>query len=157
MEKTVNILFCGTGGQGVLKASEICGWAAVYEGFHVKKSEVHGMAQRGGSVESYLRFGTQVYSPLVAEGDVDYLVSFFGAEHDRLVYRLSPDGKDLIDYLNKAQSLLDDARFVNTYLLGVLARFLSIKEENWLKAIDFVFQSKFYEENKEVFLKAKTA
>ncbi len=55
---TVNILFCGTGGQGVLSAAEICGWAALFAGCHVKKSEVHGMAQRGGSVESHLRFGS---------------------------------------------------------------------------------------------------
>lgn len=52
---TINILFCGIGGQGVLTASEICGQAAMFEGYHVKKSEVHGMAQRGGSVESHLR------------------------------------------------------------------------------------------------------
>ena len=50
-DKTYNITFGGTGGQGILKAAEICGWAAMFAGYHVKKSEVHGMAQRGGSVE----------------------------------------------------------------------------------------------------------
>ena len=52
-----NVTFGGIGGQGIIKASELVGWAAMYEGFHVKKSEVHGMSQRGGSVESHVRFG----------------------------------------------------------------------------------------------------
>jgi indolepyruvate ferredoxin oxidoreductase, beta subunit len=62
---TVNVLFCGVGGQGVLKSAEVLGWAALLEGHHAKKSEIHGMAQRGGSVESHLRFGKEVYSPLI--------------------------------------------------------------------------------------------
>jgi indolepyruvate ferredoxin oxidoreductase beta subunit len=53
MNKVYSITFGGIGGQGVLKASEICGWAAMFAGYHVKKSEVHGMSQRGGSVESH--------------------------------------------------------------------------------------------------------
>ena len=72
-DRTVNILFCGTGGQGVLKAAEVCGWAAMFAGLHAKKSEVHGMAQRGGSVESHLRFGKKVFSPLIPKGRVDVL------------------------------------------------------------------------------------
>ena len=79
-----NILFCGTGGQGVLKASEVCGVAAVNAGFKVKKSEVHGMAQRGGSVESHLRIGKEVYSPLIIPGQADFLVSFHEDESKRM-------------------------------------------------------------------------
>ena len=82
IKKTYNILFCGIGGQGVLKASEVCGLAAIYDGYNAKKSEVHGMSQRGGSVESHLRFGSEVYSPLIPEGSADFLVSFFKDEHD---------------------------------------------------------------------------
>lgn len=157
MDKTVNILLCGTGGQGVLKASEIIGWAAVFQGYHVKKSEVHGMAQRGGSVESYLRFGKEVFAPLVARGSVDYMLSFHQGEHDRLCGRLGADGVDLIDYLEKAKAEIDDPRFMNTFMLGVLSKHLEIDEENWLKAIDRVFQGKFFEENKEVFIKGRNA
>jgi Pyruvate/2-oxoacid:ferredoxin oxidoreductase gamma subunit len=76
MKRTIdqcNILFCGTGGQGVLKASEVCGVAAMLSGYHVRKSEVHGMAQRGGSVESHLRFGRSVESPLIKPGQADFL------------------------------------------------------------------------------------
>ena len=94
---TINILFCGTGGQGILTAAEIVGLAAMYDGHHVKKSEVHGMAQRGGSVESHLRFGKEVFSPIIEAGKVDFLLSFDKGEHDRMVSMLKQDGTDLFD------------------------------------------------------------
>ena len=72
--RTTNILFYGIGGQGVLSAAEVCALAALNDGYHVKKSEVKGMAQRGGSVESYVRFGEHVISPLPEQGQVDILV-----------------------------------------------------------------------------------
>ena len=150
-----NILFCGIGGQGVLKASEICGWAAIFDGFHVKKSEVHGMSQRGGSVESHLRFGREIHSPLIPAGEVDYLVSFFKDEHDRMKVLLKKDGHDLVAYLDKAEESIKDKRMINTYLLGVLSGFLPIKEENWIKAIEKVF-TKFTSENKDFFLKGRS-
>ena len=100
--KVENILFCGTGGQGVLTAAEVTGWAAIYAGFHAKKSEVHGMAQRGGSVESHVRFGTEVLSPLIPKGQVDILVPFHADEADRLRAFLKPGGVDLLPYMAKA-------------------------------------------------------
>ena len=69
-----NVVFCGLGGQGVIKASDILADAALRAGFDVKKSEIHGMSQRGGSVSSDVRFGKQVLSPMVPAGEVDYLV-----------------------------------------------------------------------------------
>ena len=150
--KTLNILFCGTGGHGVLTAAEVCGIAALFEGCHVKKSEVHGMAQRGGSVESHLRFGKQVFSPLIPKGGADYLVCFDQTEGERLKNSLSPKGINLIQYLAKAQASLEDKRYVNTYLLGVLSKYLPIKEENWLEALEQIFSSKNLAENKRVFL-----
>src|SRR5512143_3007592 len=96
-DKTYNITFGGTGGQGILKAAEICGWAAMLAGYHVKKSEVHGMAQRGGSVESHVRFGKKVFSPIVQEGTADVLLCFHPEEHDRLKAFLKPDGRDLAE------------------------------------------------------------
>lgn len=71
-----NILLVGVGGQGILVASEIISEALMLAGFDVKKSEVHGMAQRGGSVVSHVRFGTKVYSPIIPEGEADILVGF---------------------------------------------------------------------------------
>ena len=71
-----NIHFCGVGGQGILLASEITAYALLAAGLDVKKSEVHGMAQRGGSVEAHLRYGTKVYSPLIEPGTVDIQLAF---------------------------------------------------------------------------------
>jgi len=71
-----SVLLAGVGGQGVLLASEILAEAAALAGHDVKKSEVHGMAQRGGSVVSHLRFGPEVHSPLIPRGGADFLVSF---------------------------------------------------------------------------------
>ncbi|MCF6291457.1 MAG: indolepyruvate oxidoreductase subunit beta [Desulfobacterales bacterium] len=76
MDTSGNILFCGVGGQGILLASEITAHVLLATGLDVKKSEVHGMAQRGGSVEAHLRFGKKVYSPLIEPGTVDILVAF---------------------------------------------------------------------------------
>lgn len=76
MKNSGNILLCGVGGQGILLASEITSSALIRAGLDVKKSEVHGMAQRGGSVVAHLRFGEKVYSPLIELGSADIAVSF---------------------------------------------------------------------------------
>jgi indolepyruvate ferredoxin oxidoreductase beta subunit len=76
MSGVTNVLLAGVGGQGVLLGSEVLAEVASLAGFEVKKSEVHGMAQRGGSVVSHLRFGAEVFSPLISRGAADYLVSF---------------------------------------------------------------------------------
>jgi indolepyruvate ferredoxin oxidoreductase beta subunit len=75
-DRVQNILMVGVGGQGVILASEIISEVMMRAGHDVKKSEVHGMAQRGGSVSSHVRFGTKVYSPLIKKGDADVLFSF---------------------------------------------------------------------------------
>jgi indolepyruvate ferredoxin oxidoreductase beta subunit len=74
--QVTNVLMVGVGGQGVLLASEVLSEVMMRAGYDVKKSEVHGMAQRGGSVSSHVRFGQQVYSPLIQKGDADILFSF---------------------------------------------------------------------------------
>jgi indolepyruvate ferredoxin oxidoreductase beta subunit len=154
-DKTINVFFCGTGGQGVLSASEVCGWAAVYDGYHVKKSEVHGMAQRGGSVESNLRFGKNVFSPLAPRAGVDFLVSFHRDEHDRCLEMLAEGGVDLVTSLDAALATIEDKRYVNTYLLGVLSQYLPISEQSWMRALERAFKTKNLNENKEIFLKGK--
>ena len=73
---TTNIMIVGVGGQGSLLASKLLGNLLVAEGYDVKVSEVHGMSQRGGSVVTYVRFGDKVYSPLVEEGEADFILSF---------------------------------------------------------------------------------
>ncbi len=79
-ERTLNVLLAGIGGQGVLTASQLLTEAAVHGGHDVKKSEVHGMAQRGGVVTSHVRIGRKVYSPIISSGEVDMLVAFEEAE-----------------------------------------------------------------------------
>lgn len=76
MGKTTNLFLCGVGGQGILLASEVISSACMKAGFDIKQSEVHGMAQRGGSVVAHLRFGEKVFSPLIEPGDADIVVSF---------------------------------------------------------------------------------
>jgi indolepyruvate ferredoxin oxidoreductase beta subunit len=76
LDRVTSIWISGVGGQGTILASELIAMAALESGLDVKKSEIHGMAQRGGSVVSQVRFGPKVHSPLIAEGDADVLLAF---------------------------------------------------------------------------------
>ena len=88
-----NILMAGVGGQGIILASDILCRLMLEAGFDVKKSEVHGMAQRGGSVTSHVRFGKHVYSPLIKQGEVDILMAFEKLEALRYLHWLRPGAK----------------------------------------------------------------
>ncbi len=89
-DAVTNILLVGVGGQGILLASEILSEAFMLAGFDVKKSEIHGMSQRGGSVVSHVRFGKEVYSPVVPEGEGDILFGFELLETYRYLSLLKP-------------------------------------------------------------------
>jgi indolepyruvate ferredoxin oxidoreductase, beta subunit len=91
-EQIKNILLVGVGGQGILLASEILSEAAMLAGFDVKKSEIHGMSQRGGSVVSHVRYGAEVFSPIVPEGEGDILFGFELMETCRSLPLLKPGG-----------------------------------------------------------------
>lgn len=97
--KTTNVSLVGVGGQGILLTSDILAKTATLAGFDVKKSEIHGMAQRGGSVISQVRFGTKVHSPIIIDGQSDILVSFEKLEALRWRYLLAPEGTVLINNL----------------------------------------------------------
>ncbi len=88
--KVTNILLVGVGGQGIILASEIMADVFLEAGFDVKKSEVHGMAQRGGSVSTHVRFGAKVYSPLIKEGEADIFLAFEELEALRYLSFLTP-------------------------------------------------------------------
>ena len=92
-----NILLSGVGGQGIILASDIMTEVFLDYGFDVKKSEVHGMAQRGGSVTSHVRFGRKVYSPIIKEGEVDILFSFEQLEGLRWINYVKHDGTILLN------------------------------------------------------------
>jgi len=91
--KTTNVLVVGTGGQGVITASEILSDVAMLSGFDTKKSEIHGMSQRGGVVTSHVRYSEKVYSPTIMEGEADILLSFELAETVRWLHYLKPGGR----------------------------------------------------------------
>jgi indolepyruvate ferredoxin oxidoreductase beta subunit len=149
--RTYNILFCGVGGQGVLKAAEICGLAALRAGYHVRKAEVHGMSQRGGSVESHLRFGAEVFAPLIPAGQADFVVCFDRIEGGKFPDALKPGGVHFNRYLPLLRKHGIDPRFENTFFLGVLSRFLPLAREVWLAALAQGFV-RAQEENRRIFV-----
>ena len=89
----MNIMIVGVGGQGTLLASRILGNVAIKEGFDVKVSEVHGMSQRGGSVVTYVKYGEEVYSPIIDKGEADLILAFEELEAYRALPYLKKDGK----------------------------------------------------------------
>jgi indolepyruvate ferredoxin oxidoreductase, beta subunit len=89
-DKITNILLVGVGGQGILLAAEILSETCMLAGFDVKKSEIHGMSQRGGSVVSHVRYGREVFSPIVPEGEGDILFGFELMESYRSLTLLKP-------------------------------------------------------------------
>ena len=116
--KVTSIVFAGLGGQGVLKASDIAAEAAFRAGYDVKKSEIHGMSQRGGSVASDVRYGAQVLSPMVPAGEADFLVVLDAGqlENNRAVLR---EGGLLIEPSRAAAIRLANRKCLNVALLGV--------------------------------------
>jgi len=95
--RTLNVMLAGVGGQGTILAADVVGLVGLAQGLDVKKSEVHGMAQRGGSVISHVRWGERVYSPLIAAGEVDILVAFERLEALRYAELLRPGGALLVN------------------------------------------------------------
>jgi len=96
-DKVTNIFIVGVGGQGTLLTSRIIAQVAVQMGFDVKVSEIHGMAQRGGSVVSQVRYGKKVYSPIIKKGDADIILAFEKIEAARWLDYLKPDGMVIIN------------------------------------------------------------
>ncbi len=89
-DRTYNLLFVGVGGQGILLAAEVTALAAVRAGFDVKQTEVHGVSQRGGSVETHLRFGRSLWSPIVSPGEADAVLGLEKLEALRFAPFLRP-------------------------------------------------------------------
>ena len=97
MSDVTSVLFVGVGGQGTILASKILTMGLIENGYDVKMSEVHGMSQRGGSVSTQVRFGEEVYSPIIGEGTADILVSFEEMEAARYAKFLKKDGKMVVN------------------------------------------------------------
>lgn len=98
MKRAINFLFVGVGGQGILTASDIAAEVGLEAGYEAKKSEVHGFSQRGGVVESHVRWGDEVAAPLAEKGAVDYLIATEMLEAARWIEWLRPEGAVLINH-----------------------------------------------------------
>jgi indolepyruvate ferredoxin oxidoreductase beta subunit len=120
-----NILLTGVGGQGILLASEILAEACMHAGFDVKKSEIHGMSQRGGSVVSHVRFGKEVFSPVVPEGEGDILFGFELLETYRYLNLLRPGAKVIANdfRIQPPAVLLGQERYPDDLPAKISARF----------------------------------
>jgi indolepyruvate ferredoxin oxidoreductase beta subunit len=147
---TLNVIIAGLGGQGVLTASDILAEAAFESGLDVKKADVHGMSQRGGSVASDVRFGPQVLSPMVPPGEADFLVVL--AEDQVAIHQsaLRPGGVLISPEMIDAQRL-PNRRSVNVALLGKLSRHLKIEPGAWLEAIRRNLKPALHEDNLRAF------
>ena len=149
-DRVTNIVIAGLGGQGVIIASDVVADALFRAGFDVKKSELHGMSQRGGSVSSDVRFGREVFSPMVPAGEADFLVvaaADQGEVHRRQLrpggVLIAPDAVDAAKLANK--------KGLNVALLGVLSRHLDLAELHWLEALDAAFPEKLRPANRQAF------
>ncbi len=152
----VNIVVAGLGGQGVIKASDIIADAAFRCGFDVKKSELHGMSQRGGSVSSDVRFGPRVFSPMVPRGEADFLVVLAPDQVEANRPQLGPGGAliapDVVDGRK-----LPSAKTLNVALLGALSVRLALPETAWLEAIRSNLPEKLHAMNLTAFAAGRAA
>ena len=150
--KVTNVMFAGIGGQGIIRASDMLTEAAFRMGCDVKKSELHGMSQRGGSVSSDVRFGEKVASPMIPAGEADYMIA------------VSADQIEVCAaFLNENTVIIRDedipeeyraSRMMNIAMLGVLNRYLAFPKELWIDLIRENFSGTVAEENITAFRRA---
>jgi indolepyruvate ferredoxin oxidoreductase beta subunit len=140
------VVIAGLGGQGVLKASDILADVAFSAGLDVKKSELHGMSQRGGSVSSDVRFGESVFSPMVPDGEADFLV-VIASDQVPVNEAALRQGGVLIEPSKIDETSLPSKKSVNVALLGVLSRHLQFSVEAWTAALKRNLPEKLHEAN----------
>jgi indolepyruvate ferredoxin oxidoreductase beta subunit len=146
----VNVIVAGLGGQGVIKASDILADAVFRAGRDVKKAEIHGMSQRGGSVTSDVRFGDSVLSPMIPLGEADFLLVLAPSEVAVTKPLLKPGGV-LIPPDAIPEEKLANKRSLNVALLGILAARLDIPEEHWQAAIRAALPERLHAVNDAAF------
>ena len=154
--KVTNIVVAGLGGQGVLTASDIIAGVAFARGLDVKKSEVHGMSQRGGSVASDVRFGDQVFSPMVPPGEADFLVLLDQDQLEPNRAALAAGGvllhPGMLDPVTAANQ-----RSRNVALAGMLSAWLDFGDQEWIDAIRASLPARHHESNIQVFKAGRAA
>ncbi|MBR2723181.1 MAG: 2-oxoacid:acceptor oxidoreductase family protein [Lentisphaeria bacterium] len=148
----VNVIFAGLGGQGVLKGTDILGEVLFEKGFDVKKSEVHGMSQRGGSVSSEVRYGAKIFSPMIPRGEADYLIVLDETQVEVNIEKLKKGGI-LISPKDVPVDKLANPKALNIMLLGALSAYLKdIELDAFLGALKMFLPEKVYTMNEEAFL-----
>lgn len=148
--RVVNVVIAGLGGQGAIKASDILADAAFRAGHDVKKAEIHGMSQRGGSVDSDVRFGPEVLSPMIPRGEADFLVVLAPSEVEVNRARLRLGGVIIApDAVPEAE--LPNRKSLNVALLGALSARLDLPEEAWRAAIQAALPERLHELNLKAF------
>ncbi|MBO5644724.1 MAG: 2-oxoacid:acceptor oxidoreductase family protein [Lentisphaeria bacterium] len=150
MSSVTNIVVAGLGGQGVLKVTDILAEVVFRAGLDIKKSEVHGMSQRGGSVSSEVRFGDKIASPMVPAGEADYLVVIDSTQTEVVKGKLKENGI-IIAPENVPVDKLENPRAINTMLLGALAAKLDFSDELWQDVLKKEFGPQLYELNARMF------
>lgn len=148
--RVVNVVVAGIGGQGVIKASDILADAAFRAGLDVKKAEVHGMSQRGGSVTTDVRFGPRVLSPMIPAGEADFLLVLAPSELEVNRHLLREGGVLIpLDAIDDAK--LPNKRSLNVALLGVLSSHLDLSEAVWRDAIHAALPERLHAVNEAAF------
>lgn len=176
-----SILFAGVGGDGIITASNVAAMACMLAGFDVKKSEIHGMSQRGGSVSASVRFGEAVYSPTDALGRVDYIFATekiealraykylnsgsIGIINDRIVPIVNQE-IDAEDIEKKLESMkikkivrnfaedavkLDNLKVINTIMIGVLSCYMPLEKKYFTEAINKIIPRRILTLNLDAF------
>ncbi|MBQ9087407.1 MAG: 2-oxoacid:acceptor oxidoreductase family protein [Lentisphaeria bacterium] len=146
-----NIVVSGLGGQGVLKITDILAEVIFNQNFDVKKSEVHGMSQRGGSVSSEVRFGEKIYSPMVPAGEADIL-AVLDVTQTEVALPVLKAGGILITPDDVPLDQLKNPKALNTMILGAISANLpQLPEEAFVTAIENAFPEKLRALNVEMF------
>lgn len=145
-----NIIVSGLGGQGVLKVTDILADVLFRAGYDLKKSEVHGMSQRGGSVSSEVRYGDCVASPMVPDGECDILAVLQLDQVEVVLGKLRKGGI-LITPDDIPVDKLFNPKALNMMILGAISRHIDVPESWWREAIEAAFPEKLREGNIAMF------
>ncbi|HUL52870.1 MAG TPA: 2-oxoacid:acceptor oxidoreductase family protein [Opitutaceae bacterium] len=154
-QATVNVRFAGLGGTGVIKAANVFAEVAFRQGQTVKQAEVHGMSQRGGSVQSDVRFGAEVHSPMIPDGACDFLVVLEATQVAVVRAGLRPGGV-LLTPADVAAGKLATAKALNVALLGRLSRHFDFPEDAWRESLHAHFAEKLHAANDQAFELGRT-
>lgn len=143
-EAVTNVLFAGIGGQGIILASDLLSEMAFRCGFDVKKSEIHGMSQRGGSVSGDVRFGTKVYSPMIPAGEADYLVVL---SEDQVEVCKNMINENTVILTPAILGDFDPGKSLNVAMLGALNAGLKLDKEIWFGLLKEHFKGELADVN----------